>query len=79
VEFDYRIFTGLGERNSTLGEHKQNLACIRTQKKRAVTPRRLNQTYTLVLEGLLWRYGSRMACHRHGGTGSSSPGSSPLV
>ena len=34
--FDYRTSTGLGKQ--TLGGHKQNLACIRTQEKGAVTP-----------------------------------------
>ena len=35
--FDYRISTRLGKQ--TLGGYKQNLVCIRTQEKRAVTPR----------------------------------------
>ena len=34
--FDYRTSTGLGEQ--TLGGHKQNLVCTRTQEKGAVTP-----------------------------------------
>ena len=40
---------------------------------------RLNQTYLLVLEGLLWRHGSEMARHGGRGTDSSSLGRSPLV
>ena len=36
VGFDYRTYTGLGKQ--TLGGHKQNLACTRTQGKGAVTP-----------------------------------------
>ena len=35
--FDYRAFTELGETDSTLRKHKQNLACTRTQGKGAVT------------------------------------------
>ena len=34
--FDCRTFTGMGEQ--TLGEHKQNLACTRSQEKGAVSP-----------------------------------------
>ena len=41
--------------------------------------RKLNQNYMLVLEGPLWRPGSAGAHHRHGGTGSSCLGKSPLA
>ena len=34
--FDYRTSTDLGKQ--TLGGHKQNLVCTRTQEKEAVTP-----------------------------------------
>ena len=34
--FDYRTYTGLGKQ--TLGGHKQNLVCTRTQEKGEVTP-----------------------------------------
>ena len=34
--FDYRTATELGKQ--TLGGHKQNLVCTRTQEKGAVTP-----------------------------------------
>ena len=37
MEFNYRISTGL-EETETIGGHKQNLACTRTQAKDAVTP-----------------------------------------
>ena len=33
---DYRTYTGLGKQ--TLGGHKQNLVCTRTQEKGAVIP-----------------------------------------
>ena len=38
VEFDYRTSTGLGKQ--TLGGHKENLPCTRTQGKGALTPTR---------------------------------------
>ena len=37
VGLGYRTYTGL--RKQTLGGHKQNLVCTRTQEKRAVTPK----------------------------------------
>ena len=58
MRFDYRTSTGLeGNRDSSFGGHKQNRAYTKTQRKGAVTLRRLNQSYLLVLEGLLWRCG----------------------
>ena len=33
---DHKTYTGLGKQ--TLGGHKQNLVCTRTQEKEAVTP-----------------------------------------
>ena len=36
VGFDYRTSTGLGKQ--TLGRHKQNIVCTRTQEKRALIP-----------------------------------------
>ena len=42
-------------------------------EKGAVTPQETEQTYLLVLEGLLWRCGLAVAHHRDWGTGSSSP------
>ena len=36
MEFDYRTSTKLGKQ--TLGGHKQNLVCTRTQEKGAVIP-----------------------------------------
>ena len=57
-----------------LGRYKQNLAHTRTQGQGA----RLNKTYLLVLEGLLWQPRSAMAHCRDGDTGSRSPGRCPL-
>ena len=48
-----------GNRDSTLGGHTQNSVCIGTQGKEQWPKGRLNQTYLLVLEGLLQRRGSR--------------------
>ena len=36
--FDHRSYTGLGKQ--TLGGHKQNLVCTRTQEKGAATPQK---------------------------------------
>ena len=46
-----------GNRDSTLGGHTQSTVCIRTQGKEQWPHRRLNQTYLLILEGLLQRWG----------------------
>ena len=35
---DYKTSTGLVKIDSSLGGHKQNLVCTRTQRKGAVTP-----------------------------------------
>ena len=48
------------------------------QRKEIVNSQRLNQSYLLVLEGLLWRCVSAGAHHGNRGTVSSSPGMSPL-
>ena len=54
-----------GTRDSSLGGHKQNFVCIKTQRRGAVTTRRLNQYYLLMLEGLLWRERLAGAHHRN--------------
>ena len=46
-----------GNRDSILGGHTQSSVCIRTQGKEQWPHKRLNQTYLLVLEGLLQRQG----------------------
>ena len=47
-----RIYTGLGK--ETLGGHKQNLVCTRTQKKRAMTPQETELEFPVsVLESLV--------------------------
>ena len=60
-----------GNRDSSLGGYEQKLVHTKTQRRGTMTPWRLNQSYLLVLEGLLWRRGSAGAHHRDGGTGRS--------
>ena len=62
-----------GNRDSSLGGRNKILHAPIPRGKEQWPHRRLNQSYLLVLEGLLWRYGSAKAYHRDGGTGSSSP------
>ena len=71
--------TGLGETNSTLGGHKQNLACTKTQRKEAETPQETEPDLLLVLEGLMWRHWSAVAHCRDRGTGSNTPERGRLV
>ena len=61
-----------GKRDSIRGGHTQSSVCTRTQGEGAVTPppRRLNQTYLVVLEGLLQRWGVAVAYHGDRDTGS---------
>ena len=43
--FDYRTYTGLGKQ--TLGGHKQNIVCARTQEKGAVIPQETDPDLTV--------------------------------
>ena len=52
-----------GNRDSTIGGHTQGSVCIGTQWREQRPHGRLNQTYLLVLEGLLQRQGAAVA-HR---------------
>ena len=74
--FDCR--TG-GNRDSNLGGHTQSSVCIRTQGEGEWPHRRLNQTYLLVLEGLLQRQGVAVAHSEDKDTGSRSSGKYSLV
>ena len=69
--FDYRASTGL-EETETLGGHKQNLVCPRTQGEGAVAPPETEQTCLWVFGGLL----REVHCGppRVWSTGNSSPG-----
>ena len=68
-----------GNRNSTLGGCTQGLLCTKTQGKQW-TRKRQGQTYLVVLEGLLWRWGgvAVVSC-RDKDTGSSNSGEYSLV
>ena len=68
-----------GNRDSTLGGHTQSSVSIRTQGKEQWPHRRLNQTYPLVLEGLLQRRGVVVAHRGDKVTGSRSSGKYSLA
>ena len=61
-----RPYTGLGKQ--TLGAHRQNLVCTRTQEKGAVTPQETDPDLPMSVQSLLWRCGSLVACWRVGGS-----------
>ena len=83
ARFDYKTSAGLGQNeNSSLGGHRQNLVCTKTQRTGEWPHSGLNPSYLLVLEGLLWKHGSAGA-HRRGwgpaAAGQNGPiGLSPL-
>ena len=68
-----------GNRDSTLGGHTQSSVCIRTQGKEQLSRGRLNQTYLLVLEGLLQSRGVAVAHCEDKDTGSRSSGKYSLA
>ena len=64
--FDYRTYTGLGKQ--TLGGHKQNLVCTRTQEKGVVTPQGTEpELLVSVCESLVevWVNSDRLQGQRH--------------
>ena len=61
-----------GKRECTLGGNTQSSVCIGTQGKEQWPHRRLNQTYLLVLEGLMQKQGVTVAHHEDKDTGSRS-------
>ena len=63
-----------GNRDSTLGGHTQSSVHTGTQGREQWPHRRLNQTYLLVLEGLLQRWGVAVAHCGDKDTGSRSSG-----
>ena len=73
VGFDYRNSTGLRE-TETLGGHKQNCVCRRTQRKRAGTLQEIEPDLPMRVWGSEWRPGSAVAYCGDRGAGSSSPG-----
>ena len=68
-----------GYRDPTLGGRTQNSVCIGTQGKEQWPRERLNQTYLLVLEGLLQRWGVALFHHGDKDTGSRSSGKYSLA
>ena len=68
-----------GNRDSTLGGHTQSSVRTGTQRKEQWPQGRLNQTYLLVLEGLLQRLAVAVAHHRDKDTGSRSCGKYSLA
>ena len=75
VGFDCRTLTGQGETDTPLLEGTHKVMCASGPKRKERWPHgRLNQTYLLVLEGLLQRQGVAVAHHGDKGTGSRSSG-----
>ena len=68
-----------GNRDPTLGGHTQSSVHIGTQGKEQWPHRRLDQTYLLVLEGLLQRRRVAVAHHGDKDTGSRSSGKCSLA
>ena len=82
-ESQHDLIAGLsqnwGNRDSTLGGHTQSNVHIGTQGKEQSPHRRLNQTYLLVLEGLLQRQVVAVAHCGDKDTGSRSSGKCSLA
>ena len=71
--FDCRTLTGLGETETPLLEGTDKVVCTSGPRGKEQWPhRRLNQTYLLVLEGLLQRQGLVVAHHGDKDTDSRS-------
>ena len=78
--FDCSTSTGLGETETPLLEGKHKVVCTSGLRGREQWPQRiLNQTYLLVLEGLLQRQGAAVAHRGDGDTGSGSSGKYSLA
>ena len=77
---DCRTLTGLGETETPLLEGTHKVVCTSGPRGRSSDPQsRLNQTYLLVLEGLLQRWGVTVSQHEAKDTGSRSSGKYSLV
>ena len=77
---DCRTSTGLGETEIPLLEGKHKVVGASGPREQEQWPhRRLNQSYLLVLEGLLQRWGVAVAHHRDKDTGSRSSGKYSLA
>ena len=80
VGFDCRTLTELGETETPLLEGTHKVVCTSGPRGKEQWPhRRLNQTYLLVLEGLLQRQGVAVAHSGDKDTGSRSSGKYSLA
>ena len=80
VGFDCRTSTGLGETETALLEGTHKVLCVPGPRgKEQWAHRRLNQTFLLVLEGLLQRRGVAVAHRGDKDTGSRSSGKYSLA
>ena len=80
MRFDCRTLTGLGETETPLLEGTHKVVCTSGPRGRSSDPpQRLNQTYLLVLEGLVQRQGVALSHHVDKNTGSRSSGKYSLV
>ena len=80
VGFDCRTLIGLGETETPLLEGTHKVVCTSGPRRKEHWPyRRLNQTYLLVLEGLLQRQGVAVPHSGDKDTGSRSSGKYSLV
>ena len=71
--FDRRNSTGLGEPETPLLGGADKVMCASGPRgKKQLPQKRLDQTYLLVSEGLLWRQGAAVAHCRDKDTGSGS-------
>ena len=78
--FDCRTLTELGETETPLLEDTHKVVCTWGPRGKEQWPhRRLNQTYLLVLEGLLQRRVVAVAHHRNKDTGSRNSGKYSLA
>ena len=68
-----------GNRDFTLGRHKQNLACSRTQGQGAVTPQETEADLPASAGGSPTEAWVGSGLPRGQGAGSSGPGRCPLV
>ena len=64
--FDYRISTGLGEPETPFLEGTNKILCAPRSKGKEQWPHRGTEPDLLLLEGLLWRCGSALACREDG-------------
>ena len=80
ARFDCKTLTRLGETETPVFEGTHKVVCASGPRGKEQWPhRRLNQTYLLVLEGLLKRRGIAVAHHGDKDTGSRSSGEYSLA